>query len=302
MAEADADGTHKTRDLQNHHLDSTIWDEVALHDGDIVVASYAKAGAAWVQRIVAPLIAGGDAAASVGDTATWVEFRGRPKAETLAALNGQTRRRILKTHLPVDALTLSPRAKYIYVGRDARDVVWSLHDHHMAAADAWREALNTRPGRVGPPLDRADPDIRRYYRTWLAEEGRPFWPYWDALAGWWAQRDRPNVKLVHFNDLKGALPEEIEGLADFLGVELEPERLPAILERVSLDQMKAKAGDGPPGGGIFSGGGGGFINKGLNGRWRGVLSEDESTAYKEAAKEKLGRECASWLNHGWRRL
>jgi aryl sulfotransferase len=296
MAEPDGNGLRKTRELQNHTLDSTIWNEVELRDGDIVIANYARAGASWIQQIVAQLIFAGDPAVSVGEISPWVEFRGRPKAEALTLLKGQTQRRIMTTHLPVDALPISPKTKYIYVGRDARDVVWSLHDQHAAASDRWCAALNDAPGLVGPPLARPDPDIRRYYRTWLAEEGRPFWPYWEALAGWWALREAPNVKLVHFNDLKGALREEIEGLAAFLDIDVAADRWPAILEHCSFDYMKANADLIGPFGEA------GLINQGVNGRWRGVLSEDESTAYKEAAKVELGREGAAWLNHGWRRL
>ena len=57
-------------------------------------------------------------------------------------VEAQTHRRFLKTHLPVDALVFSEKAKYIYIGRDGRDVVWSLYNHH-ANAPAGREH---RPG------------------------------------------------------------------------------------------------------------------------------------------------------------
>ena len=46
-----------------------------------------------------------------------------PKEEKLNNLAKQKNRRFLKTHLPVDALVFSPKAKYIYIGRDGRDVV-----------------------------------------------------------------------------------------------------------------------------------------------------------------------------------
>ena len=42
----------------------------------------------------------------------------------------QTHRRFLKTHLPLDAPVFSPGAKYLYIGRDGHDVVWSMHNHH----------------------------------------------------------------------------------------------------------------------------------------------------------------------------
>ncbi len=31
-------------------------------------------------------------------------------------------------------------------------MVWSLHNHHMAANQHWYDALNNTPGRVGPPI------------------------------------------------------------------------------------------------------------------------------------------------------
>lgn len=41
-----------------------------------------------------------------------------------------------------------------------------------------------------------------------------------------------------------------------------------------------------------------FINKGTNGRWRGVLSDREIRDYEARAERELGAECARWLAHG----
>ena len=46
----------KTRDLHNHHFDSTVWDDFAFRHGDIVVATYAKTGTTWTQQIVGQLL------------------------------------------------------------------------------------------------------------------------------------------------------------------------------------------------------------------------------------------------------
>ncbi len=45
----------------------------------------------------------------------WLDLRVPPNEVKLEALAAQTHRRFIKTHLPVDALVYSPRAKYIYV-------------------------------------------------------------------------------------------------------------------------------------------------------------------------------------------
>ena len=56
----------------------------------------------------------------------WFDCMFPPKEERLALVDAQKHRRFIKTHLPVDSLILSPKAKYIFVGRDGRDVIWSL--------------------------------------------------------------------------------------------------------------------------------------------------------------------------------
>jgi aryl sulfotransferase len=43
-----------------------------------------------------------------------------------------------------------------------------------------------------------------------------------------------------------------------------------------------------------------FINKGVNGRWREVLSAEENAAYQSRAVAELGTECAQWLAGGAR--
>ena len=143
----------KTRDIHNHHMDSTIWDDFAFRDDDVVIATYAKSGTTWMQQIVGQLIFAGDPAVNVSELSPWLDLRVPPKPVKLAALEAQSHRRFVKTHLPVDALVLSPKAKYIFVARDGRDVVWSLYNHHARANGLWYEVLNDTPGRHGPPIE-----------------------------------------------------------------------------------------------------------------------------------------------------
>jgi len=289
----------KTRELMNHHMDSTVWNDFRFRDDDIVVATYAKSGTTWTQQIVGQLVFQGDPGVPVHEISPWLDLRVPPKEVKLDALEAQAHRRIVKTHLPLDALVFSPKAKYLYIGRDGRDVVFSFYHHHAGANALWYELLNDTPGRVGPPIEPPDPDVRRYFRTWLERDGFPIWSFWENISTWWAARDLPNVRLVHFANLKADLAGEMRAIAEFLEIDVPQNRWPAILEHCSFDYMKAHAElVAPLGGAIFDGGASNFINKGVNGRWRDVLSAEESAAYERMALERLGPECANWLATG----
>lgn len=58
----------------------------------------------------------------VADMSPWLDLRTPPKEVKLPFIEAQSHRRFMKTHLPVDALVFSDKAKYIYIGRDCREL------------------------------------------------------------------------------------------------------------------------------------------------------------------------------------
>ena len=289
----------KLRELHNHHFDSTVWNDFRFRDDDIVIATYGKSGTTWTQQIVAQLLFDGAEDIDVSEMSPWLDLRLPPKDVKLPAVEAQRHRRFLKTHLPVDALVFSPKSKYMFVGRDGRDVVWSLYNPPASANAAWYEAINDTPGRVGPPLTPPPASIRQYFHDWLDKDGHPFWPFWENVRSWWDVRHLPNVLLVHFAALKADMPGQIRRIADFLSIPIDEERWPAILEHCSFDYMKAHAARSAPLGGVFwDGGAETFIHKGTNGRWRDVLTPEDSAKYADHARRNLGRDCAHWLATG----
>lgn len=293
----------KTRELHNHHFDSTIWNDLAFRDDDIVIATYGKSGTTWVQQIVAQLLFGGAEDLDVAEMSPWLDLRVPPKAVKLPAVAAQAHRRFLKTHLPVDALVYAPRAKYLYIGRDGRDVVWSLYNHHANANETWYKALNETPGLVGPPIGRPPASVRQYFLEWLEDDGAPFWPFWENVRSWWAIRDLPNMLLLHFAELKADMPGQIRRIAAFLDIPIDEERWPAILKHCGFEYMKAHAARSAPLGGImWDGGAETFVHKGTNGRWRDVLTQEDCGRYEARARRELGEACAHWLATGSSRM
>ena len=289
----------KTRELHNHHFDSTIWNDLTFRDDDIVIATYAKSGTTWMQQIVAQLMFDGDPDIAVAEMSPWVDLRVPPKEVKLPLLEAQTHRRFMKTHLPVDATRFCPKARYLYIGRDGRDVVWSMYNHHVNANQTWYDALNNTPGRVGPPIEPPPDTIRQYWREWLDRDGHPFWPFWDNVRSWWAIRDLPNVKFIHFAKLKHDMAREIRALASFLDIPIKESRWESILKHCSFEWMKKNATKTVPLGGAFwDAGAEVFINKGVNGRWSDTLTPEEVAEYEARSRTELGDECAHWLATG----
>jgi aryl sulfotransferase len=279
-------------------VDSARWNDFKFRDGDIIIATWGKSGTTWTQQIVSQLVFNGEEGIDVSMLSPWVDLRTVPQ-EAVDALEFQTHRRFVKTHLPVDALVISPKAKYIYIGRDGRDAAWSAYNHFATGTPELFEGINSLPGREGPPLERPTGSAHDFWLDWLAHDGTPLWPFWEHVRGWWAIQHQPNVKLLHFNDLKRDLPSQIRGIADFLDIDIDESRFPAIVEHCTFDYMKAHAPLVSPGGGVgWEGGASTFINKGTNGRWTEVLSAEESSAYEARAVAELGPDCAHWLKTG----
>lgn len=298
-----ADGGHPAgarRVIRNHHMDSTRWDDFPLRPDDIVISTYGKSGTSWLQQIVAQLLFEGAPVLGFPQISPWLETRLIDKSVLFAELEAQTHRRFIKSHLPFDALPWSPTARYIYCARDVRDLVWSLHRFHSNFRPLYLQLLNSFRGEMGRDFEPADRDIARYYRTWLEEDGKPFWPFWSHVRSWWEARHLPNVLLVHFNGLKADLPREIRRIAAFLDIRIDECAWPDIVEHCGFAWMRQAAGAAPPlmVHDIIEDGLSAFVHKGTNGRWKDALSGDEIALADRLAAEHLPPDCAHWLKKG----
>ena len=136
-----------TREYNGAMLDSTYWNQFDPRSDDIVISTSMKAGTTWVQRICAALVfQTAELKEPVDVTSPWLDMRNSLPGFVQPALEAQTHRRFIKSHLPLDATPYFDEVKYIVVGRDARDVFMSMVPHHYNVSANTVALMNTRNG------------------------------------------------------------------------------------------------------------------------------------------------------------
>lgn len=294
-----------TKVYQNHHLDSTRWQHYKPRDDDIILTTSYKSGTTWMQLIMKYLLVPTHDYARVHDFSRWVGARWNPIETVIEQINTQTHRRCIKSHLPLDGLPYFPQVKYIIIARDARDVFMSFWNHYSNYTDDFYEEINSIADRVGDPLPRAVDDIHVAWRDWITKgwfewesEGYPFWGNMHHTKTYWDYKHLPNILLVHYNNLLSNPQGEIKRIADYVGVDTTDTQIDEIVELTSFSNMKENSDQIVGMASDFKGGSKTFINKGTNGRWKGVLSDDELALYDDTIKRVLTPECAHWLETG----
>ena len=295
-----------TRVYKNHHLDSTRWEHYKPREDDIILTTSYKSGTTWMQLIMMYLLAPNHDYEKVHKFSLWVGSRWNPIEERMNDLEAQTHQRCIKSHLALDGLPYYPQVKYLIVARDARDVFMSFWNHYSNYTDAFYEEINSIPNRVGDPLPRCTSDIHVAWRDWITKgwfewesEGYPFWGNMHHTKTYWDYKHLPNILFVHYNNLLENPHREIKRVADYIGVETSDAQIDDIVELTSFQNMKQNSDQIVGESSDFKGGSKTFINKGTNGRWKDVLSEDELKLYDETVKCVLTPDCAHWLETGF---
>ena len=130
-----------TRTVRDFHSDSRHWDHYQPREGDIVICTAPKAGTTWTQQIVNLLVFQSSEARPLLDITPWLDARFlEPLDVVLPALEAQTHRRFIKTHLPMDALPIYDEVRYIHTARDGRDACMSYLNHlNSHTPQAWEK-------------------------------------------------------------------------------------------------------------------------------------------------------------------
>ena len=289
--------------------DSNRWNNFNVRNDDIVITTSYKAGTTWMQGICSALVFQAPEPPAPQDELTpWLDANFGPVGDVLAQLDALSNRRYLKTHLPLDGIKFFDEIKYIFVGRDGKDVFMSMWNHWHNMIPEMIDGMNNAPGREGPPLNHAPDDIGPAIDEWLTKgtydwesDGYPFWSHLRHAKTWWDYGHLPNILMVQFEDLLKDLDGEMRRISDYLDIPINEGIWPTLVESVTFDSMKSNAEKMAPGAtaGMWKDTSN-FFHKGTNKRWEGVFTDEQIAKYNEIALEVCGLELAQWLEFGGR--
>ena len=195
---------------------------------DVIVATYAKSGTNWMMQIAHQLIYEGRGEFDhIHSVVPWPDFM-PPFMKHYAIPLDQAddwktspgRKRVIKTHHDWDQLPYSDEARYIMVIRDPKDVFVSTY----------RFSQEIVFGSAMPPVE-------TMFNVFLGE-GFINGSWAENTAGYWAQRNRPNVLIVSFKNMKRDLRGTVIGVAKFLDLNVTDEVIDRVCERASFEYMK----------------------------------------------------------------
>ncbi len=183
---------------------------------DIFISPYAKCGTTWMQQIVHGLRTNGSMAFSeITEVVPWLELAHDMGHDANAPQVAAPR--AFKSHLSWDQIPKGGR--YIVVLRDPIDAMLSLY--------RFFEGWTFETGSISLP------DFADYYLD-RADESN----YWTHALSWWQQRQRDNVLLFCFEDMKQDLPATVHRVADFIGIPDGDECRQIATDQASFDFMK----------------------------------------------------------------
>ena len=295
-----------TKVIRDWYMDSRHWDKYEPRPGDVVIATAPKVGTTWTQQIVNLLIFQSAEPRTLGMLSPWLDSRAIfPLDMMLGIIDGQDHRRFIKSHLPLTALPIYDEVRYIHVARDGRDAAMSFLNHCNSYTDGALgrlDAVGLADPTIGKPFPRAPKTSREFFHYWLTNSDQPTGMaglFFDIERSFWTERARPNVLLVHYNDLKADLSAEMARIAAFLDIETPADLWPKLVEAARFEAMQ-RDGDkllaGMEMG--FEGGHKSFLHKASNNRWQGEVAQEDLELYAQKVATEFSPNLARWVEGG----
>tara|TARA_R110000772_G_scaffold123765_2_gene230193 strand:+ start:689 stop:1699 length:1011 start_codon:yes stop_codon:yes gene_type:complete len=207
-----------------------VFENFSPDEGDVFVSTFAKSGTNWMMQIAHQIAWRGDGEFEhIHDAVSWPDGSGKRNQKTMIALDNEivkklspTGMRIIKTHLSAHYVPYNERAKYLIVVRDPKEVFVSSYPFIggvagplMPSIETWLEMFLTKDFPIN------------FGNTWA-----------EHTASYWALKDKPNVLILSYTQLKDDPRTGIQQVADTLGVNLTEQELAKVIEKSSFAYMK----------------------------------------------------------------
>jgi hypothetical protein len=259
-----------------------------------------------------------DLPAPLGELSPWLDWLITPAERVFALLQAQPHRRFIKTHTPLDGIPLDGRATYIVVGRHPLDMAVSLY---YQGSNINRDRLRELTGQPAPAGERPPaPPLHDWLISWVEADVEPA-EHLDSLPGvcWhmsdaWARRTsppkpgspdeisrvaaKPDVLLVHYDDLGADLDGQMRRLAGLLNITVPGARWPSLVRAATFEHMRASAStQAPDPAGVLKDPAA-FFRRGKSGAGHEVLTGDEVERYYDRVAKFAAPAMLNWLHGG----
>lgn len=197
---------------------------------DIFVSTFSKSGTNWMMQIAHQIAWLGEGEyENIHDAVAWPDTPSKRAQKTITPLHSNhikqlspTGMRVIKTHLSALYVPYSDEAKYLVVIRDPKEVfvssypfVASLAGPLLPSVEDWLDAFLTKHWSMN------------FGSTWA-----------EHTNSYWELRNKPNVLLISYTELKHEPKAGIRRVAETLGVDLTEDQLNKVVEKSSLQYMR----------------------------------------------------------------
>jgi aryl sulfotransferase len=288
--------------------DSRIWsrfvNEVGFTVSDIVIADPFKAGTTFTQRVIDQILTNGEESKeSLSDKSPWLDsswgdYDGMLK--TLAEQKKTGHRRVIKSHLPANYVPIDPSVKYVFVGRNGKDLVCSFHNYLYNFNAETVAKINTLYAAFSGTQEKMliPQTSNEFFDLFLATSGVGLCDVLDVTKTWWQYKDQPNVLLVHYSKMINDFENEIKRIAQFIDVDVANLNLEKIKANCSFAFMKDNADKFIPFNGKHMTDAKAFFQAGPERDSKKTINAEQIQKFDQLALEKMGAECAKWLETG----
>ncbi|CAF3359086.1 unnamed protein product [Rotaria socialis] len=188
---------------------------------DIFIVSFPKSGTTWIENVVFGLLNDGKAF----DDDMGYYLSQTPYAERFGqnSIMGMVRPGSIKMHVPFNYIPHHPKAKYVCIIRNPKDVCVSFY--HFV--------------REIPLYAHFNAKFNTFFEDFI-HGNTPYGDYFEHLRSICDHKDDTNVLLISYEQMQVDLTGVVLKVAEFLNINQNKEVLEKILEHASFTYMKQK--------------------------------------------------------------